>query len=104
MQPEHIALGLAIRYKRVAVGISANDLALRLDVPNYVISRIENGKGPVDFIFMLKLVDVLGTSLEEILTIMKRYDTAKIDQVNQLRVELAKELKALKIPLFTASK
>jgi transcriptional regulator with XRE-family HTH domain len=63
---EHAALGRAIRERRLAVGLSQEELAERSGLHRTYVGGIERGERNVSFGNLLKLARALGVPLSEL--------------------------------------
>lgn len=61
-----VALGAVIREKRLAVGLSQEQLAFIAELDRSYLGQIERGDSNVTVLNLKQLAEALGTSIEEI--------------------------------------
>ena len=61
-----VALGAVIREKRLAVGLSQEQLAFIAELDRSYVGQIERGDSNVTVLNLRQLAQALGTSIEEI--------------------------------------
>lgn len=97
---EQLTLGLAIRALREARDISAKDLSLKAGLPEYTVSRIENGKLRLDFATAFELSFAMGTTLDELANTAKSFTSPDIVEKKEELKEVQAQLKALRADLL----
>jgi transcriptional regulator with XRE-family HTH domain len=60
------SLGYAIKRLREKRGLTAKELGDRVQLSEFSVSRIENGRTRIEFIKMVDVCEVLGVSLEDL--------------------------------------
>lgn len=61
------ALGMAIRRRRTAVGLSQKDVAAAIDVPTVVYGRMELGNRPIKALELAAIAHTLGVGMESLI-------------------------------------
>lgn len=57
-------LAAAVRGRRITMGLSQGDLAVRAGVSRPWLSKVETGKPATEFGLIIRLLDVLGLSMD----------------------------------------
>ncbi len=57
-------LAAAVRGRRITMGLSQGDLAVRAGVSRPWLSKVETGKPTTEFGLIIRLLDVLGLSMD----------------------------------------
>lgn len=66
-EPAHAALGEAVRHLRAQKGVTQQELAARLGVPQSRVSNIESARRRLGVLEALEVCEALGATFEELL-------------------------------------
>lgn len=91
---EQHTLGLAVKALREAKGFSAKELSIKAGLPEYAVSRIENGKVRLDFATAFELSSAMDVTMDELANVAKKFAPAIIERTEELK-EVRAQLKAL---------
>jgi transcriptional regulator with XRE-family HTH domain len=97
---EQFALGLAIRALRDSRKLSAKELSINAGLPDYIVSRIENGKARLDFTTALKITSALGVTMDELAIVAKNLTSTGVIEKKEELNEIRAKLKALRSELL----
>ncbi len=99
---DQIKIGRFIAERRKKVGLTQMQLAEKLDITDKAVSKWERGVAMPDTAVMLKLCDILGISVNELLC-GEKIDMENNNQKNeQLFLDMAKELERKNKTVWTS--
>jgi transcriptional regulator with XRE-family HTH domain len=97
---EQLTLGLAVRALREASRLSAKELSIKAGLPDYTVSRIENGKMRLDFATGLALTSAMGVTMDRLAEVAKSFPTTLVTEKTEELKEVRAKLKALQSELL----
>ncbi len=99
MSLNYTVVSLLLKRLRIESGLSAKELSLKCNYPEYTVSRIENEKLKPDLLMTYNLLNGLGVSVDYFIGAAEKMVT--VDNLNQLQdVKLAKDnLRAARVAL-----
>lgn len=97
---EQLTLGLAIKALRENKKLSAKELSLSAGLPEYVVSRIENGKLRLDFATAYALSSAMGVTMDELANVARSLAPSRIIEKTEELKEVRAQLKALQSELL----
>ena len=97
---DQIALGMAIRSIREKQNMSAKELSLAAGLPDYTVSRIENGNMRLEFATAAKITSALGVGMDALAAMAIKLTPKDVIVQREKLQEIRAQLKALRMEML----